>query len=143
MQKAFPYPLSWGKRITIACNRFFNQLDDEGKKKLVLVFNYNRKTRTVNSPAGYFITLAKSAIDGGLTVPPGAIVKQPPTPKQIAAAEEQAQRIDKWSDFTWLQQNAALQKIPMKTLAKQMGKDMEDAYAWFAYTLEEVSEDQK
>jgi hypothetical protein len=120
-----------------ACNRFFDQLDDEGKKKLLLVFNYNRKTRTINSPAGYFITLAKSAIEGGLTVPPEAIVKQPPTPETIAAAKEKEQRLERWSDFAWLKQNAALQKMPMETLAKQMGQDMEEAYALFAHTLKE------
>ncbi len=132
-----PLPTIVGEENYNACNRFFNQLDDEGKKKLVMVFNYNRKTRTINSPAGYFITLAKSAIDGGLTVPPEAIVKQPPTPETIAAAKAKEQHLERWSDFAWLKQNAELQKMPMATLAKQMGKDMEEAYALFAHTLKE------
>jgi hypothetical protein len=132
-----PLPTIVGEENYNACNRFFDQLDDEGKKKLLLVFNYNRKTRTINSPAGYFITLAKSAIEGGLTVPPEAIVKQPPTPETIAAAKEKAQHLERWSDFAWLKQNAALQKMPMATLAKQMGQDMEEAYALFAHTLKE------
>jgi len=130
-----PLPTIVGEENYNACNRFFDQLDDEGKKKLLMVFNYNRKTRTINSPAGYFITLAKSAIDGGLTVPPEAIIKQPPTPETIAAAKEKEQHLEKWSDFAWLKQNAELQKMPMATLAKQMGKDMEEAYALFAHTL--------
>ena len=69
-------------------------------------------------------------------MPPEAIVKQPPTPKQKAAAKEQEDRVDKWSDFTWLQQNAELQGIEIKTLAEKMGETMEAAYAMFAYTLE-------
>ena len=70
-------------------------------------------------------------------MPPEAIVKQPPTPETIAAAKEKALRLERWSDFAWLQQNAALQKMPMATLAKQMGKDMEEAYALFEHTLKE------
>lgn len=70
-------------------------------------------------------------------MPPGAITKKPPTAEQQAAAKEKEYRIDCWSDFTWLQQNAALQGIAMQELAKQMGKDMEEAYELFAYTLVE------
>jgi hypothetical protein len=70
-------------------------------------------------------------------VPPEAIIKKPPTPKQKAATKEREDRVDKWSDFTWLQQNSALQGVEMKHLAKQMGPTMEAAYAMFAHTLEQ------
>jgi hypothetical protein len=134
---AIPLPSIVGEENYNACQRFFDLLDTELQQKLLLVFNYNLKTRIVNNPAGYFITLAKSAADDGLTVPPEAIVKKPPTPEQKIEAEEKALRFDTWSDFTWLQQNAELQKVSMQTLAKQMGEKMEDAYAMFAHTLEE------
>jgi hypothetical protein len=100
-----------------------------------MVFYYNLKTRTVNNPAGYVITRAKSAAEDGLTVPPEAIVRQPPTPEKIAAAKEKAYHMDRWSDFAWLQQNAALQKMEVEALAKQMGGEIEEAYAMFAHTL--------
>ena len=60
------------------------------------MFNYNLKTRKINNPVGYFITLAKTT------------------------AKEKAYRTDRWSDFAWLQQNAALQKMDVDVLAKQM-----------------------
>jgi hypothetical protein len=132
---AIPLPSIVGEENYNACNRHFNVLDNELKKKLVMVFNYNLKTRTVNNPAGYFITLAKSAAEDGLTVPPEAIVRQPPTPEKIAAAKEKAYHMDRWSDFAWLQQNAALQKMEVEALAKQMGGEIEEAYAMFAHTL--------
>lgn len=136
-QETISLPTIVGAENFNACQRVFDQLDNTFKKKLLVVFYYNLKTRTVNNPAGYFITLAKSTAEGGLTVPPEAIVKQPPTPKQKAATKEREDRVDKWSDFTWLQQNAALQDVEIKTLAKKMGETMEAAYAMFAYTLEQ------
>jgi len=123
-----------------ACYRHFNVLDDEEKKKLIIVFNYNRKIRKINNPAGYFITLAKTAAAEGLTVPPEAIPKQPPTAEQQAAVKEKEYRIGCWSDFVWLQQNAELQGIAMQELARQMGEKMQEAYELFAYTLEEQEE---
>jgi hypothetical protein len=126
-----------GEENINACNRFFLPLDDQQKKDLLLVFNYNLKTRTVNNPAGYFITLAKTTAEEGLTIPPEAIVKAPPTAASIAAAKEKSHRMDRWSDFTWLQQNAALQNTDIAALATQMGEEMEEAYLMFADTLEE------
>ncbi len=68
-------------------------------------------------------------------MPPEAIVHQPPTPAQKTAAKEKAYRIDRWSDFAWLQQNAALQKMEMEVLAKQMGGEIEEAYGMFKHML--------
>jgi len=130
-----PLPTSIGEENYNACNRFFTPLDRELQKKLLLVFNYNMKTRTINHPVGYFITLAKTAADGGLTVPPEAIVKKPLTTEQKAVAKAKTDRLERWSDFAWLKKNAALQGMTMAALAKQMGKEIEKAYEMFADTL--------
>ena len=134
-EETIPLPTIVGEENVNACNRHFNVLSNELKKKLVMVFNYNLKTRTVNNPAGYFITLAKTTAEDGLTVPPEAIVRQPLTPKQQAVAKEKANHAERWGDFAWLQQSADLQKMDIETLAKQMGGEMEEAYAMFAHTL--------
>ncbi len=131
-----PLPKRVGEENYNACNRHFNMLDDELKKKLLLIFDYNFKTRKINNPAGYFITLAQTAIQEGLTVPPEAMVNQPPTPETIAAAKEKAYRTERWSDFAWLQQNAELQNMAVDALAKRMGGEIEEAYRMFAHILE-------
>ncbi len=128
-------PTIVGEENYNACNRHFNVLDNALKKKLVMVFNYNLKTRTVNNPASYFIALAKTTAEGGLTVPPEAIVRQLLTPEQQAVEKEKANHAERWGDFAWLQQSADLQKMDIETLAKQMGGEIEEAYAMFAHTL--------
>jgi hypothetical protein len=139
-EETIPLPTIVGEENYNACNRHFNVLDNELKKKLVMVFNYNLKTRTVNNPAGYFITLAKTTAEDGLTVPPEAIVRKPLTPKQQAVAKEKANHAERWGDFAWLQQSADLQKMDIETLAKQMGGEMEEAYTMFAHTLKQAEE---
>jgi hypothetical protein len=133
-------PTIVGEENYNACQRHLDLLDTELQKKLILVFNYNLKMRTINNPAGYFITLAQTTLNEGLTVPPGAIVKQPRTPAQIAATKEKADQIERWSDFAWLQQNAALQNKAVDELAKQMGGEIEQAYKMFAHTLVDSDE---
>ncbi len=136
-EAAIPLPEIVGEENVNACNRHFNVLDNELKKKLVMVFNYNLKTRKVNSPAGYFITLAKLAAEDELTVPPEAIIHQPLTPEQQAVAKEKANHAERWGDFAWLKQSADLQKMDIETLAKQMGGEIEEAYTMFAHTLKQ------
>jgi hypothetical protein len=139
-EETIPLPTIVGEENYNACNRHFNVLDNELKKKLVMVFNYNLKTRIVNNPAGYFITLAKTTAEDGLTVPPEAIVHQPLTPKQQAVAKEKANHAERWGDFAWLQQSAELQKMDIETLGKQMGGEMDEAYTMFAHTLKQAEE---
>lgn len=125
-------PESVGEENLKACYNHLQTLPDDEQKKVVLVFNYNVKTRTISNKVGYFISLIQAAKTDSLTVPTEAIVKQPPTAEKIAAEKERERRVDLWSDFTWLQDNSAWQKIDMATLAKQMGSQMEAAYAMFA-----------
>ena len=136
-----PLPTIVGEENYNACNRHFNVLNNELKKKLLLVFNYNLKTRRINNPAGYFITLAKTTAEDGLTVPPEAIVNQPLTPEQQAAAKEKANHAERWGDFAWLQQSADLQQMDIETLAKQMGGEIEEAYTMFAHTLKPAGDE--
>ncbi len=133
-----PLPTIVGEENYNACNRHFNVLDNALKKKLVIVFNYNLKTRTVNNPASYFIALAKTTAEGGLTVPSEAIVRQPLTPEQQAVEKEKANHAERWGDFAWLQQSANLQKMDIETLAKQMGGEIEEAYVMFGHTLKQA-----
>lgn len=114
-----------------ACNNHFKTLSREQQQKVLQVFDYNLKTRTINNPAGYFITLARAAKVDGLTVPSESFVTTPRSKKKKAADKDKLRRIELWSEYTWLQDHAEREKIAMDVLAKQMGEKSEAAYAMY------------
>lgn len=126
---SIPLPKSINKENHPACNRHFDTLSDEQKKKVVLVFNYEVKKGSVKSIIGYFIHLTRAVKNDTLTIPCEAIVNEPPSPEKLAVQKEQQHRQDLWSQFIWLKENAERENKDLHYFAKDSG--MEEAYEMY------------
>lgn len=123
-------PKAVGEENINACNRYFEQLSEQQKQRVLLVFYAMLKTGTIRNNANYFIGLCKSAKTDSLTIPTGIAVKKTQTAKQVAAEKERIRRQDLWSDYTCIQQFATAEKVSEIEIAKRLG--MEEAYEMYA-----------
>lgn len=113
------------------CERQLRTLTPKQQHDVVLVFNHNLKHSTINSKTGYFLSLITAVKENRLTMPEEAIAKSPPSQQAKDAEKERAHRMDLWSNFIWLRDNAAREGVAIAELVKTADEKMQEAYAMF------------